>query len=73
MWLDRLERQVLAEQHIAASLMAAGAEGVQMPDMAEREQFLREWLYSPLEPSTQAAQLDPELRELRAALGYSGA
>lgn len=65
--LERLERQVLVEQHITAVLAAAGAKGVEMPVFAERQAELDAWLLS----EDRKAHVDPETAELMSVLGVS--
>ncbi len=65
--LDRLERQVLTEQQIAAAMVASGRfRDVPMPEFSDRQQALDAWVHEPLR---QAGPVDLERAELLSALG----
>jgi hypothetical protein len=65
--LERMERQVLAEQQMVATLAAAGAKDVEMPVFEQRQALLDELLVAP--PARFDA--DPERAELLTVLGVS--
>jgi hypothetical protein len=69
MLLDQLERQVLADRHVAAVLMAAGAQDVPLPDFTEERARLDAALTE--EPATVASHVEVEQLELRRALGVA--
>lgn len=64
--LDQLERQVLADRHVAAVLMAAGAKDVKLPVLHEQRELFDAALVE--EPSP-TKQISTEQMELRRALG----
>jgi hypothetical protein len=66
--LDYMERQVLADRHVAAVLMAAGAKGVTLPDFEERRALFDAAL---IEPPQAVSQVDGEQMQLRRALGVA--
>lgn len=68
MLLDQLERQTLADRHVAAVFMAAGAEGVDLPTLMEQRRLLDDALVADLKP---ADEVDSEQMELRRALGVA--
>lgn len=65
--LDNLERHVLADRHVAAVLMAAGAEGVTLPTMQEQRLVFDAALLA----EHQGHDLDTEEMQLRRALGVA--
>lgn len=65
--LDNLERHVLAERHIAAVMIAAGAEGVTLPEFFEQRELFDASLIEP----PRAAVVDSEQMQLRRALGVA--
>lgn len=67
--LDQLERLLLADRHVAAVLIAAGAEGVTLPTYQERRALFDAALVA--EPTQQANEVDDEQMELRRALGVA--
>lgn len=68
MLLEHLERHVLADRHVAAVLMAAGAKDVTLPSLQEQ----RDRFYAALvEEPKPMAQVDIEQLELRRALGVA--
>jgi hypothetical protein len=69
--LDQLERQVLADRHVAAVLMTAGAEGVELPTLYERRAAFDVALVAdPVAPAV-VSEVDSEQMELRRALGVA--
>jgi hypothetical protein len=66
--LDELERQVLADRHVAAVLMAAGAKDVTLPSLQEQRQLFDAALSAEPTPLT---AVDSEQMELRRALGVA--
>lgn len=66
--LDQVERLVLADRHVAAVLLAAGAKDVTLPTFAERRLVFDEALTA--EPKRLEA-VDSEQMELRRALGVA--
>ena len=66
--LEALERQTLADRHVAAVLMVAGAKDVTLPSLAEKRAQFDEALVA--EPAV-VTVLDREQLELRQALGVA--
>jgi hypothetical protein len=65
--LERLERHVLAERHVAAVMLAAGAKGIRMPTFeTERAKVDR------LLTAAKRREYEPEQAALIAALGLGG-
>lgn len=65
--LDQIERQVLADRHVAAVLMAAGAKDVKLPTFQEQ----RALFDSALEAAPTFSRISTEQMELRQALGVA--
>ena len=66
--VDQLERQVLADRQVAATLLAAGASGVELPDVADKRRLFDAALVEEPRPVT---PIDDEQWELRRALGVA--
>ena len=67
--LDQLERQTLADRHVAAVFMAAGAKEVDLPTIADQRRLLDAALVDDLKSA--ASEVDTEQMELRRALGVA--
>ncbi len=68
MLLQNLDAQVLADRHVAAVLMAAGAKDIDLPNLQEQRDRFEAAL---LEEPRPMAPVDREQMELRRALGVS--
>lgn len=63
--VEQLERWIVGERQVAATLMAAGADGVEMPSLSEARDAFDSALDEPFAFSVE----DPERGELLEALG----
>jgi hypothetical protein len=68
--LDMLERQTLADRHVAAVLVAAGAKDVTLPSLHEKRQQFDEALAAEPVPVA-GSQISIEQQELRQVLGVA--
>lgn len=67
--LENLERQVLADRHVAAVFVAAGDKDTKLPTFAEQRQLFDAALAE--EPKPALGGVDAEQMELRQALGVA--
>lgn len=67
LWRDDQDRQTYAEMQIAATFIAAGAKGVELPNVVDRRNEFDALLNAPAE------RREPSKADIREALGLSRA